>query len=198
MAGQRARRRDLKEEQRSTDRATNVRLRPEMTAISLPASEWNARASLHGLTFAALEEALERGGIRPVHAAALWRALYRGGGEIDGAIPNFTPPLRRWLEHELGSKGSLTTEAPAEELVTHSSDALTQKFLLRLRDGETVETVLMRYPGRNTACVSTQAGCAMGCVFCATGQMGFTRHLAPHEIEERVIRWVKPARAKAR
>ena len=44
---------------------------------------------------------------------------------------------------------------------------------------QTVETVLMGYPGRHTACVSTQAGCAMGCVFCATGQMGFVRHLTP-------------------
>ena len=63
---------------------------------------------------------------------------------------------------------------------------MTRKFLLRLADGETIETVLMGYPGRHTACLSTQAGCAMGCVFCATGQMGFRRHLRPGEIVAQV------------
>jgi 23S rRNA (adenine2503-C2)-methyltransferase len=53
--------------------------------------------------------------------------------------------------------------------------------------GQTIETVLMSYDGRQTACVSTQAGCAMGCVFCATGQMGFVRHLRPGEIVAQVL-----------
>jgi 23S rRNA (adenine2503-C2)-methyltransferase len=70
---------------------------------------------------------------------------------------------------------------------TASSDGLTRKFLLRLDDGQTIETVLMSYRARFTACVSTQAGCAMGCVFCATGQMGFTRHLRPGEIVAQVM-----------
>lgn len=68
-----------------------------------------------------------------------------------------------------------------------SSDGLTRKFLLRLGDGQTIETVAMGYPGRFTVCVSTQAGCAMGCVFCATGQMGFSRHLRPGEIVAQVL-----------
>ena len=63
-----------------------------------------------------------------------------------------------------------------------STDGLTRKFLLRLADGQTVEVVLMSYPGRYTACLSTQAGCAMNCVFCATGQIGFARHLLAGEI----------------
>ena len=70
---------------------------------------------------------------------------------------------------------------------TVSSDGLTRKYLLRLSDGQTVETVLMGYPGRFTACLSTQVGCAMGCVFCATGQMGFTRNLQPGEIVSQVL-----------
>ncbi|MEI9895055.1 MAG: radical SAM protein [Chthoniobacter sp.] len=70
---------------------------------------------------------------------------------------------------------------------TASSDGLTRKFLLKLEDGQTIETVLMGYTGRHTACVSTQAGCAMGCVFCATGQMGFVRHLRPGEIVAQVL-----------
>jgi 23S rRNA (adenine2503-C2)-methyltransferase len=59
--------------------------------------------------------------------------------------------------------------------------------LLRLHDGQTIETVLMRFKGRATVCVSTQAGCAMGCVFCATGQMGLARHLSPGEIVAQVL-----------
>lgn len=62
----------------------------------------------------------------------------------------------------------------------------TVKWLLRLDDGESIETVLMRYDRRVTVCVSTQAGCAMGCSFCATGQAGFSRHLSAGEILEQV------------
>ena len=69
----------------------------------------------------------------------------------------------------------------------------TVKWLWRLRDGATVETVLMHYEGRSTVCISSQAGCAMGCTFCATGQAGFERHLDVGEIVEQVVR----ARAEA-
>jgi 23S rRNA (adenine2503-C2)-methyltransferase len=68
-----------------------------------------------------------------------------------------------------------------------STDGETQKTLFRLPDGLALETVLMRYKRRQTLCVSTQAGCAMGCVFCATGQMGFKRNLTSGEITEQVL-----------
>jgi 23S rRNA (adenine2503-C2)-methyltransferase len=65
----------------------------------------------------------------------------------------------------------------------------THKLLFRLPGGDAVETVLMLYPrGRATVCVSTQAGCAMGCSFCATGQSGFTRQLSAGEVVEQVAR----------
>lgn len=67
-----------------------------------------------------------------------------------------------------------------------SKDDMTHKVSFTLDDRKIIETVLMRYERRNTICVSTQAGCAMGCVFCATGQMGFKRNLAPGEIVEQV------------
>src|SRR5262249_12575306 len=77
---------------------------------------------------------------------------------------------------------------------THSADGLATKLLFQLGDGQLIETVLMHFvdpadvagdgvapgavpPGRHTVCLSTQAGCAMGCVFCATGQMGLGRNL---------------------
>lgn len=69
-----------------------------------------------------------------------------------------------------------------------SSDGMTIKWLLSLPDGQLIESVLMDYnDGRHTACISTQAGCAMGCVFCATGQMGFARNLTAGEIVEQAL-----------
>jgi 23S rRNA (adenine2503-C2)-methyltransferase len=72
--------------------------------------------------------------------------------------------------------------------VQTSSDAQTTKWLWQAHDGAQVETVLMVSPGRATVCVSSQAGCAMGCTFCATGQAGFERHLDAGEIVEQVVR----------
>lgn len=74
-------------------------------------------------------------------------------------------------------------------LETHSvASDRTEKLLLKLRDGEFVECVLMREPDRNTICISTQVGCGMGCVFCASGIAGLTRNLKTEEILEQVAR----------
>ncbi len=84
-----------------------------------------------------------------------------------------------------------------------SRDGLTFKSLLRLDDGELIETTLMRYKAdghrkpRATVCVSTQAGCAMGCTFCATGQQGFSRHLETGEIVGQVTHMERLARKEA-
>jgi 23S rRNA (adenine2503-C2)-methyltransferase len=72
----------------------------------------------------------------------------------------------------------------------------TVKWLFELHDGARVETVLMRYRDRVTVCVSTQAGCAMACQFCATGQAGFTRHLSAGEIVEQVAEAARAARPR--
>jgi 23S rRNA (adenine2503-C2)-methyltransferase len=68
-----------------------------------------------------------------------------------------------------------------------SADGQTTKWLWALPDGARIETVLMLYPGRATVCVSSQAGCAMACRFCATGQGGFARNLSAGEIVEQVV-----------
>jgi 23S rRNA (adenine2503-C2)-methyltransferase len=74
-----------------------------------------------------------------------------------------------------------------------SSDALTTKLLLKLHDAQEIEAVEMRTrDGRKTICVSSQAGCAMGCVFCVTGQFGFARNLDAGEILEQVLRFNTP------
>jgi 23S rRNA (adenine2503-C2)-methyltransferase len=68
-----------------------------------------------------------------------------------------------------------------------TDDGRTIKFLWRLFDGALVESVLMRYPGRITLCISSQAGCGMNCPFCATGQAGLTRNLSAAEIVDQVV-----------
>jgi 23S rRNA (adenine2503-C2)-methyltransferase len=84
--------------------------------------------------------------------------------------------------------------APIAEASSTSADGGdTTKWLWELWDGRRVETVLMAYPDRVTVCVSTQAGCAMGCTFCATGQGGFDRQLSAGEIVEQVVAAVRAA-----
>jgi 23S rRNA (adenine2503-C2)-methyltransferase len=84
--------------------------------------------------------------------------------------------------------GLLAPELMSEvrRLQTDSGDTI--KFLWRLGDGALVESVLMRYPGRITLCISSQAGCGMNCPFCATGQAGLQRNLHASEIVEQVVR----------
>ncbi len=155
-------------------------------------------SSLFDLPFLELERTLVTAGLHASHARPLWRALYRGlatAPDFAGAS-DFLPPLRRWLGSNLHpAVGGYTLDVPAPADEIPSGDGLTRKFLLRLGDGQTVETVLMAYPGRFTACLSTQAGCAMGCVFCATGQMGFARHLRPGEIVAQALHVQRALRA---
>ncbi len=141
--------------------------------------------SLYGLSFSALEKRLLRDDVNPVHARSLWRALYRDLEANLGTRTDFSPPLARWVAANLGRTFGL--EGLVIRQHVESSDARTHKLLLGLHDAQEIETVVMAYPGRHTACLSTQAGCAMGCVFCATGQMGFVRHLTSGEIVAQVV-----------
>ena len=97
--------------------------------------------------------------------------------------------LRAKLEHDLPA-----ALRPAGESVSDGGD--TVKWLWELGDGVLVESVLMHYSDRSTVCVSTQAGCAMGCGFCATGQAGFDRNLSTGEIVEQVVRAARAARPR--
>lgn len=144
-------------------------------------------SSLHDLTFCELERVLVADGVHPSHARTLWRAVHREAATDLVGRPNFLPPLARWVAGQVGAGRRFFLDQPTVMADTASADGLTRKFLLRLEDGQTIETVLMNHTGRSTACVSTQAGCAMGCVFCATGQMGFLRHLRAGEIVAQVL-----------
>lgn len=137
-----------------------------------------ARVTLHDLPFAELERRLVAGGVSRAHAPVLFHALYQQLERRPLGRADFPPPLRRWLE---GWPGPVV-EAPVVAGEAASADGWTRKFLLRLADGAEVEAVLMGFPGRFTACLSSQVGCAMGCVFCATGRMGLRRNLSAGEI----------------
>jgi 23S rRNA (adenine2503-C2)-methyltransferase len=140
-------------------------------------------SDLLDLPFAALERRLAAEGVRPAHALPLWRALYRdpAGPRLDR--PELPPPLRRWL----AARGEIGPVPLPSSRETVSGDGLTRKFLVALADGREVETVAMGYDRRHTLCLSTQAGCALGCVFCATGQAGFARHLRAREIVAQIL-----------
>ncbi len=113
-------------------------------------------------------------------ARQVWRSLYQGREPEE--MTDLPLALRLRLADELvAGLRPVTTSVNA--------DGDTTKWLWALADGARVETVLMAYPsGRVTVCVSTQAGCAMACSFCATGQAGFERQLTAGEIVEQVVR----------
>lgn len=110
----------------------------------------------------------------------LWKGLYEDGLDISD-ISTLPKGLRADLDQ-------LLPVALHHRLEQVSEGGETHKWLWGLGDGDAIETVLMHYPGRSTVCVSSQAGCAMACDFCATGQEGFRRHLTTGEIVEQVIR----------
>jgi 23S rRNA (adenine2503-C2)-methyltransferase len=90
----------------------------------------------------------------------------------------------------------LATPALTERARQSADGGETVKWSWALDDGALVESVLMIYDDRVTVCVSSQAGCAMGCTFCATGQAGFTRHLRPGEIVAQVLAAQRAARPR--
>ena len=135
----------------------------------------------YGIDRATVGELLTKWGEPRYRADQVWDALYRQRVPLEGATA-----LGKALRERLTTTLPLTLEA-----VTEQRDARdrTRKWLWRcIADGAEIETVLMRYPTRATVCVSSQAGCAMGCTFCAPGQAGFARHLQAGEIIEQVAR----------
>mgnify|MGYP001815318615 CR=1 FL=1 len=118
----------------------------------------------------------------------IWEGLYRH--HLDPLdITNLPKALRSTLHDRLPA-------ALAEVTRSIGDRGDTVKWLWALQGGATVETVLMHYNTRSTVCISSQAGCAMACDFCATGQAGFERHLDTGEIVEQVIRAIREAKPR--
>jgi len=136
---------------------------------------------LYNLALPDLEELLRSWGQPAYRARQVYRQLYVNLAASPAAMTDLPAALRARLAAE--------TRIGALELVRlqTADDGMTRKALFRLPGGEVVETVLMVYPDRATVCVSTQAGCAMDCVFCATGRLGLLRNLSAGEIVEQVL-----------
>jgi 23S rRNA (adenine2503-C2)-methyltransferase len=133
--------------------------------------------------------AFDRDGLTDL-MAELGEPRFRAVQVASWLVRGVDDPLRMTdLPATLRERLSAMTAGSAPELVAHhvADGGRTHKFLLRFSDGEAIETVLMRYPKRATVCISTQAGCAMGCPFCATGQAGLRRQLTAGEIVRQVV-----------
>jgi 23S rRNA (adenine2503-C2)-methyltransferase len=122
-------------------------------------------------------------------------------GSLLGDLPRYrADQLRQWLYRDCVLDTSEMTNLPTSlrdelapalwpftvEIAQEGDGGRTRKWLFRAPDGASIESVLMGYDDRVTLCVSSQAGCAMACTFCATGQFGFERHLTPGEIVAQV------------
>ncbi|HFC10517.1 MAG TPA: 23S rRNA (adenine(2503)-C(2))-methyltransferase RlmN [Chloroflexi bacterium] len=148
----------------------------------------NLSTLIYDLDLNDLQAWVQAQGQAAYRARQLWEGLYR---HLWASPKDFTP-LPKSLRAALGRDFTFEAFQPAATLV--STDGETHKTLFRLPDGAQIETVRMRYVRRRTLCISTQAGCAMGCAFCATGQMGLQRNLSAGEIVAQVLyyaRWLR-------
>ncbi|HMO56619.1 MAG TPA: 23S rRNA (adenine(2503)-C2)-methyltransferase, partial [Roseiflexaceae bacterium] len=139
------------------------------------------RPDLYNMTLAELEALMQRWGEPAYRARQIYRQLYANLAGDPAAMTDLPKRLRERLagEARIGTL-TLTRDLSADS-------GLTRKALFALPGGEVLESVLMIYPDRATVCVSTQSGCAMGCVFCATGRLGLLRNLTSGTIIEQVI-----------
>ena len=128
-----------------------------------------------------LTELIKELGHPAFRAKQVWNWLYKNFATSYAEMTNLPPALLRDLENRL----ALSPLTIVIEKIAY--DGQTRKVLFRLPDGAEIESVLMLYEDRATVCVSTQAGCAMACNFCATGQLGLTRNLQTGEIIQQVL-----------
>ena len=153
-------------------------------------SDFSPLPNIFDLDQPSLTEIVTGWGFPTYRARQVWEGLY----QHLWALPQQYSTLPGDLRGRLADNYSFTPLEPIKTL--QSSDGDTIKTLFRLAGGKTIEAVLMRYSSRNTLCISSQAGCAMGCVFCATGQMGFKRHLTAGEIAAQVIYYARQLKAE--
>jgi len=140
---------------------------------------------IYDLDFPELTEIVKTWGEPAFRAKQIWTGLYQNFWQSPDEFTNLSKGLREKLAAEVHFDVLVPT------LKLDSTDGQTRKTLFKLPDGRQVEAVLMRYDKRRTLCISTQVGCAMGCTFCATGQMGFTRNLSSGEIVAQVMYYAR-------
>jgi 23S rRNA (adenine2503-C2)-methyltransferase len=139
-----------------------------------------ARPDIRELTLAELEQIVADAGERSFRARQIMGSLWRRGDESFEAMHEIPAALRTFLRENL-------TLGPLPAVQTARSADGTRKLLLGLGDGEEIESVIIPMEGRTTLCISSQAGCAMGCGFCATARMGLHRNLEAAEILGQVM-----------
>ena len=138
------------------------------------------------------------GGGPPPPPPPAYRAgqILSGAHRPDAAAFDDLTELPRTLRRALAADFRFSTIADSH--VMGADGGMTAKAVHELADGQRIESVLMRYPARGAAgerttiCISSQAGCAVACPFCATGQAGFGRQLTPGEIVDQVLHWHRP------
>jgi 23S rRNA (adenine2503-C2)-methyltransferase len=147
-----------------------------------------ALPAIHGETLESLSERLAGRGEPAYRAKQILHWLYKRRALRADQMTDLPKPLRDWLAEAFDWE-------PAKFLLNKSSNDITDKLLLELHDRRLIETVLIRAPmegvglehSRKTICISTQVGCAMGCVFCASGLEGWKRDLSTGEIVAQIM-----------
>lgn len=135
---------------------------------------------IKSLTLEELKAALAELGEKPFRAEQIFRWLHQGVTSYD-EMTNISKPLRE----KLAENFVLTVPHIAKKQVSKVDGTI--KYLLEVEQGDLVEAVLMRYQHGNTACVSSQVGCRVGCIFCASGLLGLKRNLSAGEILDEVL-----------
>jgi len=148
--------------------------------------------SLHNLDYTTLEALLIEWGEPSSHARQVWEWLYRRLATDVDQMTTLPQTVRERLAAET------TFYIPPVLARQEAPDGETRKDILQLEDGEQIEVVLLRYRERRSGCISTQVGCACGCLFCATGQMGFVRQLSSEEIILQVLHLQRELAARRR
>jgi len=136
---------------------------------------------VYNLSLQELSQVVDSWGEPKYRSQQIWRGIYHS---LWHSADDFTP-LPKALRSKLFNEFTFSHLTPVKS--SDSTDGETRKILFQLPDKHLVETVKMQYRKRRTLCISTQSGCAMGCVFCATGQMGFLRNLTIGEIIEQIL-----------
>ena len=145
---------------------------------------------VYDLDLPALADTLKSWGEPSYRATQIWQGLYQQYHQSSLEFSNLPKSLRE----KMAETFDFTGIEPVRTL--DSSDGQTRKTLFKLQNGQLIEAVLMRYDKRRTLCISSQAGCAMGCVFCATGQMGFKNHLTSGQIVAQVMYYARMLKAE--
>ncbi len=146
-----------------------------------PALMENLRRPITGFTFAQLSEELAKLGKEKYRTQQVFFWLYRKRVRTFAEMTNLSKEVREYLEL------NFYIPAPPQVSMQVSQEDNAHKYLYKMTDGKTIETVLMPIKDRLTQCVSSQVGCAMACAFCNTGDMGLMRNLATHEIVDQIL-----------